>query len=97
MLDDFCLVLSGPIGHPDPSKVLCALKQKTGQTATLQEINGFYPSVKFGQVRLLPNVSATNTAAATLMFSQPTYMEHMQGRLTPGIFGGPSAYLRRKK
>lgn len=31
VLDDFSLVLSGPITHPDPSKVLCALKQKMGQ------------------------------------------------------------------
>lgn len=31
VLNDLSLVLSGPIAHPDPSKVLCALKPKMGQ------------------------------------------------------------------
>lgn len=31
MLDDFSLILSGPVAHPDPSKVACALTQKRGK------------------------------------------------------------------
>lgn len=46
---------------------------------------------------ILPNVSATNAASATLTFSQPTYRGHRQEQLTPGIFGGPSVYLKRGK
>lgn len=46
---------------------------------------------------ILPGVCATNTASATLTFSQPAYMEHMPGPITPRIFGGPSAYLGVKE